>query len=474
MSIKIERHYIKPTHNDFKECDLVCYVVKNLLNKSLYIAKEHQATNDGSFYFVKERVDPSTGEFIENKQFIYHYNTLYHLLKDSPEFRTDQHTEYKGRSFNTKMLKHTFISINNAWKSFKAALASWKANPSKFKAKPQMMGFKPKNGRFIATFNYEAVSFKRKSGYIHLASTNIYIKNHNALITKDTLLEVQIIPLSSGYDILITYDTDGKDMRRERKRQAKESKLKGDTIDETVDWLQHPRQAYADLGVNNLLTLSSNDPAVRPTIINGGPVKSINQYMNKVIADLKKALACLPKREGKDGKMHPRGSSHRIRRTFQRRNNKMRDEFHRISHHVVEWLKSHGITALVVGYNEGWKQDINLGRKTNQKFSHIPYRMLLNQLEYKCADAGIVFVANEESYTSKCSFLDMEHVGKHEEYAGKRVKRGLFKSGTGALINADLNGSLNIGRKVVGDGAFASYPIEGFAVSPLKYTVGFA
>ena len=151
----------------------------------------------------------------------------------------------------------------------------------------------------------------------------------------------------------------------------------------------------------------------------------------------------------------------------------MRDEFHRITHHVVEWLKSNDITALIVGYNEGWKQDINLGKKTNQKFTYIPYRMLLDQLKYKCEDAGITFVANEESYTSKCSFLDMEGIHKHEEYVGKRVKRGLFKSGNGTLINADLNGSLNIGRKVVGDDTFASYPIEGFAVSPLKYTVGF-
>jgi len=133
----------------------------------------------------------------------------------------------------------------------------------------------------------------------------------------------------------------------------------------------------------------------------------------------------------------------------------------------VNFLVSNNISTLIIGYNEEWKQNINLGRTNNQAFVNIPFYTFIKQLEYKCKLEGINVILTEESYTSKCSFLDGESIEEHENYLGKRIKRGLFRSAKGKLINADLNGSLNILKKVVGD---FSYPIEACS-TPLRVTL---
>ena len=109
-------------------------------------------------------------------------------------------------------------------------------------------------------------------------------------------------------------------------------------------------------------------------------------------------------------------------------------------------MEANSLNTLFVGKNVGWKEGVNLGKINNQNFVSIPYNMLIQMLEYKCKLAGINFVIVNEAYTSKCSFLDREKIGKHDSYAGKRIKRGLFKSSSGIMINADVNGSLNIMR----------------------------
>lgn len=123
---------------------------------------------------------------------------------------------------------------------------------------------------------------------------------------------------------------------------------------------------------------------------------------------------------------------------------------------------------MVIGKNPLWKQEVNIGKKNNQKFVQIPHAEFINQLTCKCQLEGIKVVVQEESYTSKCSFLDNEPIQKHEVYAGKRLKRGLFKSKNGTLINADVNGSANILRKAFPN-AFAD-GIEGVVVRPLRFT----
>lgn len=199
--------------------------------------------------------------------------------------------------------------------------------------------------------------------------------------------------------------------------------------------------------------VSSN--VVKPFSINGRPLKSINQYYNKEKARLQAHLKGNKK------------TSKRIYSITNKRNNKVKDYLHKSSRKIVNFLVSNNISTLIIGYNEEWKQNINLGRANNQAFVNIPFYTFIKQLEYKCKLEGISVILTEESYTSKCSFLDGESIEKHNNYLGKRIKRGLFRSAEGKLINADLNGSLNILRKVVGD---FSYPIE-VCSTPLRVTL---
>jgi putative transposase len=149
----------------------------------------------------------------------------------------------------------------------------------------------------------------------------------------------------------------------------------------------------------------------------------------------------------------------------------MNDQMHKASRYVVNWCVDHGIDTLVVGKNDGWKQDIGMGKRNNQNFVSIPFESLLEKLAYKCEDAGIRFVETEESYTSKCSFLDGETMEHHNHYVGKRVKRGLFRSATGIKINADVNGSYNIIRKAFPEAMQLAKADRGCALHPVRITI---
>ena len=153
-----------------------------------------------------------------------------------------------------------------------------------------------------------------------------------------------------------------------------------------------------------------------------------------------------------------------------KRNNKVNDYLHKTSRKIVNYLVSNNINTLFISKNKEWKQNINMGKRNNQNFVNIPFYKLIQMLLYKCALEGITVKEIEESYTSKCSFLDDEEINKPEEYKGKRIKRGLFKTAGGNTINADVNGGLNILRKAVGK--FDYDPIE-VCSTPVVWTVGF-
>ena len=187
-----------------------------------------------------------------------------------------------------------------------------------------------------------------------------------------------------------------------------------------------------------------------PFIINGRPLKSINQYYNKKLGLLKSRQ---DKCNNKDV------NSRKIRSLTNKRNNKIKDYLHKASRILVNQLVSNNVSLVVIGHNKEWKQDINIGKVNNQKFVQIPYNQLIQMITYKSELQGIKVIQREESYTSKCSFMDNETICKHETYMGKRIKRGLFRSATGRFINADLNGALNILKKEIPN-AFDGYGIE--------------
>ncbi len=189
-------------------------------------------------------------------------------------------------------------------------------------------------------------------------------------------------------------------------------------------------------------------------------MKSVNQFYNKRIAELKSI---------KD-KQGIKFEIKRLKRITAKRNNKINDIFHKISRKVINYCIENNFGTMIIGYNRAWKQKVNIGKVNNQKFVQIPFFKLINQIKYKSELFGIDIIIDRESFTSKCSFLDKEPIKRHKKYAGNRLKRGLFKSKKGILINADVNAGYNIIKKVVPN-AISADGIEGVGLHPYSITI---
>jgi len=336
--------------------------------------------------------------YFENKKYL----SYYELQK---VFQVNKNVDYYA--LPCKVSQQTLKMVDQNFKSFFGSLKS------KNGKKVRIPKYLDKNSRYSLIYTNQAISFKRK-GYVKLSSTNCYIKTN-----KQNIQQVRVFKKNNIITIEVVYLYNEKELK-----------------------LNNGRYCSIDLGVNNLATISSN--VIKPIIINGKPIKSINQFYNKKVGYYK-------------SKLKSRNTSKKLNKLTNKRENKIKDYLHKSSRYIVNHLVFNNINTLVIGYNKGWKQDINIGKVNNQKFVNIPFLSFINMLEYKCKLEGINVVINEESYTSKCSFLDDEEISKHDNYCGKRIKRGLFKTSKGILINSDLNGSLNILKKVVGE---FSYPIE--------------
>ena len=157
----------------------------------------------------------------------------------------------------------------------------------------------------------------------------------------------------------------------------------------------------------------------------------------------------------------------RLKKLEYNRLNKVGDYMHKATRYIINYCVENNIGTIVIGHNNGWKQNINMGKKNNQNFVQIPFNMLIEKIQYKAKLIGINVIRNNESYTSKCSFLDNEEIKHHDKYLGKRIKRGLFKSKNGILINADVNGSYNILKKVFPN-AFTVDGIQGAQLHSIR------
>ena len=202
-----------------------------------------------------------------------------------------------------------------------------------------------------------------------------------------------------------------------------------------------------DLGLNNLMSVVSNTKDFRPLIYDGKPLKAINQFCNKQVSKLKSLSKNI--------------ITEKICSIYRNRMNKINDYLHKCSSDLINQAVSNGFNTIIIGKNKSWKQEINLGTKNNQNFVQIPFNKLISKIKYKASLKGIRVIETEESYTSKCSFFDDEFPCKHETYQGERVSRGLFKSSKG-FINADLNGALNIIKKVFKDFNSSNLSIDFF------------
>ena len=231
-----------------------------------------------------------------------------------------------------------------------------------------------------------------------------------------------------------------------------------DSNDVSGSGLDYSRYSSIDLGLDNLAAMVIEGH--QPLLFSGRQVKSKNQYFNKLQSKLKSELC-----EGQ-------WTSKQIRRLYVKRGHQIEDMFHKLSRRIVNLLVDNKVGNLVVGYNKGWKDSINIGKRNNQAFVAVPHDKLISYIEYKCEACGINVTRVEESYTSKCDALALESVCEHDKYSGRRVKRGLYQSSTGRLINADVNGALNIMRKVVGDSECVTRIIDsGRLFRPLRLDI---
>lgn len=424
----IYSYHIKPNTLEADDCSRLCKHSTQLYNACVSAVKEFYKEHK-SLYYVED----------EKKKFVYKYVELYHLHKDSPLFKTVKHEDYVGDRINTKVLKQVYMQVNEAFSSYKTLKSKWdfakkmaeKDKKDFTKPKPRLPKVKSKENE--VTFPLDAYSVSKDGTKLTLSMTNITLDI--TCLKGLSLREVKIIPSTYGYIITVLY----------------EDSLIVDELDLDNISIKDTKVAGIDLGMNNFCSISFNVSEIKPWLINGRNIKSVNQYYNKRLAKMKSELPNKVK------------SSKRIRKLTQKRNFKMKDMMHNVSKHIVSELFSKGVEILVVGNNKRWKNRISLGKKTNQNFVSIPYYKFKQMLKHKCAEYGIHYIEREENYTSKCSFLDMEDICKHDTYKGERVMRGLFKSSNGVCVNADINGSLNIIRKEFGNDIFPPNLIDLFS-----------
>lgn len=406
-----ERHIIRKNHIFYKECDDLCFKSKNIYNLSLYKIKKGLELND---------FEP--------------LNRLYHHMKN----------ENCYKELPAKVSTATIIQVQKNYKAYFKSLESYNKDNSKFISKPKQPRFLNKEkGRFIISYNYQAIlkSDYKKEHKIGLSGTNI--KFYTKIDNFESIDCVRIVPKSDYYVIEVCYE-----------------------IPDVKPVRDVHRYAAIDLGVNNLATITSNTKELKPIIINGRPLKSINQFYNKKLAIYKSQLE----------KINKKKTSKRIKKLTNKRNRKVEDYLHKSSKLIVDILKNNNISKLVIGKNDNWKQEVDLKSKNNQNFVSIPHNSFIDKLVYKCEKSGIRVILQEESFTSKASFLDLDNIPTYgvkepdESYGfgGYREHRGIYKlKGKKIRINADVNGSYNILRKAIPN----AFPegIEDVVVHPLVY-----
>lgn len=359
-------------------------------------------------------------EFINNGKWI-RYNDLDKLLKQ------------EGNDFDYRNMPSSATSqqclrlLDKNWKSFFQSIKDYNKNPNKYLGRPKLPKYKPKNGRNILILTY--VNCKINKGIIKFPKTfkGFYLK------TKvNNLQQVRFIPKDKYIIAEVVYRVDN--------------------VEELID---NGRYIGIDLGLDNFATITNNCGLI-PLVINGKGLKSINQYYNKQMSHYKSIAKRVNKLD----------YTNKMRKLTLKRNNKIEDYIHKTSRFLINYCKNNEINTIVIGNNKNWKQNSKMSKRVNQNFISIPYYSFIQKVQYKAEEFGIQVIVTEESYTSGTSFLDGEYPIKENYNKSRRKHRGLFVSNEGIKINADVNGSYQIIKKVFPK-AFAD-GIEGVGLHPFK------
>lgn len=316
-------------------------------------------------------------------------------------------------------------------KSFFKALEQWKKNPEKFTGRPKFPNYSHSTDkRIIEIYQVPkvdengfwmipmSVAFRKKFGSIKIRMPK-NLRNKN-------ISYIEIVPKQKGrfFEVHYTYEMHVSQMK---KQPMTTSNALG-----------------CDLGVDRLVSCVTNTGDA--FLIDGKKLKSINQYFNKTIRNLQQ--------KNVENGLSKRIVTNKIAALWHKRERQIHGYIAQTVGLLFKKVKEFDIDTIVVGCNAGWKQNSHMGKKNNQKFVQIPFHKLIAAIENKCIKEGIRFFKQEESYTSKASFLDKDPVpvwSKDDRtqyrFSGKRITRGLYQSKAGTCIHADINGALNTLQK---------------------------
>lgn len=388
---QVERHWIREGHKLYPICDDLTFKAKNLYNAGLYQIRQSIFERNKS----QEEEKPSVLSWTE-------------LLS---QFRREKQSDMF--SLPSKVSNDILKNLGSTIHSYYQLLKSFhdKSNSS-VTSKPQLPRYLHKTeGRCIVGFTNQTISKKRGiNGELILCPKDLNL----SIPTKVTNPKyVRIVPKLKAFVIEVIYEVEVSPLK------------------------QTGNYAAIDLGIDNLATVTFSD-GTNPLAVKASQIKSINQGYNRLIAKVTSKLPANQK------------TSQHIHRLWRNRELKLQAELHKITSFLSLYFDEMAIETVFVGKNQGWKQEVSLEKKTNQSFAQIPFNTFISQLTYKCLVKGIEVIEQEESYTSKASFLDEDDIPVYKDvqdkpqFSGKRISRGLYQSKDGRVLNADVNGSYNI------------------------------
>ena len=406
---RVEKHRIKQNNAYYPMlCDFT-HKSKNLYNHANFLVRE---------------------EFIKNDKW-FRYGELNKLLKADVEF-----DDYKQMP-TAQSAQQTLRLLEKDWKSFFKAIKDWSAHKEKYLGRPKLPKYKPKNGKHILILTNQNVKLKENKLYFPKAFQGFTVKPRFVELENFvSFQQVRVIPSFQSFTIELVYNIDIPDVALE----------------------DNGRYLSMDIGLDNLATVVNNT-GLKPVIINGKGLKSINKYYNKQVSHYREIAK----------RMNGKDYTNRMDGITRKRTEKIDDYMHKESSYLVRYAVSNDFHTIVIGNNKEWKQKSSMSKKVNQSFVGIPHMRFIEMIQYKAQNVGLHVILTEESYTSGTSFLDGEEPVKDNYNKKRRVKRGLFISNHGTKINADVNGAYQIMKKVFPK-AFAD-GVEGVALHPVRVSI---
>ena len=429
-------------------------LVNNLTNVCIYINRQWYFYNQNIYYnnnpekkkenykpynyekklieslllYIKEYDDKRFKKHIKNgkleKDFIksnfnnreLSYMFLEYYLKNT------NNIDYEHKDLGSHTSQQTVKKVVESFKSYYKSFFDYLKDKNKYLGKPELPKYKKKVS--FCSFTFTNIECKIKNNKIRFPKTKLKLNfNYNTNNLKHIKTTVK-----KYYDKIQLQLVFEKEFVEKKKENSENQHIAG-----------------IDLGVNNIVTIATNKG--KSLLVKDKYLKQLNQFSSKELSNIYTKQTTV-------GKLEKPKSSKKVKRIFRKRNNRIINFSYILSNFIVKYCLNNNIDTLVIGLNKNWKQDSNLSKVNNQSFQQISFSKIIDKIEYKCKLNNITVITREESYTSKSNCLNYDYIPTYKKennkvykFTGNRIKRGLFKTDNNILINADVNGAINILRK---------------------------